>query len=160
MPTMRQRAAAGIQPGDTFTVSRTFSRQDCHQFGRITRDYNPVHYDPGFARNRGLPGVISHGLLTGALLCEIGGQVAWLASSMEFRFLKPVFFGDTVTCRVTVTEVDSKGRAAAEASMVNQEGREVVTARITGLVPTGRSREDLGRMLAEGDPTNPLGGEG
>jgi acyl dehydratase len=79
---------------------------------------------------------------------------------MEFRFLKPVFFGDTVTCRVTVTEVDSKGRAAAEASMVNQEGQEVVTARITGLVPTGPSREDLSRMLAEGDPTNPLGGEG
>jgi acyl dehydratase len=102
--------------------------------------------------------VISHGLLTGSLICEIGGQVAWLAASMEFSFLKPVFFGDTVTCRVTVTEVDAKGRAVAEASMVNQRGQEVVTARITGLVPRGATQEALDGMLAEGDPTNPLAG--
>ena len=48
--TPRRRAIEGLQPGDTFSFSRTFTREESEAFGVMTRDYNPVHYDERFAR--------------------------------------------------------------------------------------------------------------
>lgn len=49
MISFRQRAAKGLQVGDSFTVSRRFSEQDIQRFATISRDYNPVHFDARFA---------------------------------------------------------------------------------------------------------------
>lgn len=155
--TPRKRAAAGLTAGDEFTYSRTFIRRDTEAFGDLTLDYNPVHYDERFSAAKGFSGLVCHGLLVGSLLCTMGGQVAWLATSMSFRFRKPVYFGDTITCTVTISEIDETGRAAADAVCVNQHGVEVVTAHMTGRVPAAPAeREALEKMMAEGDPTNEL----
>lgn len=157
MSEMRRRAIHGLAPGDTFSVTRRFTREDTQAFGELTRDYNPVHYEPRFARSRGLSGLICHGLLTGSLLCEVGGQIALLATGMSFRFKRPVYFGDTVTCRLVIIDVDERGRTRAEASYVNQDGDEVAEAEVTGLLPGPADREVLASMVTEGDPTNALG---
>lgn len=154
MAGMRERAIQGIKAGDEFSVTRTFTAADTKAFGELTRDYNPVHYDEAFARGKGLAGLINHGLLTGSMICEVGGQIAWLASGMEFRFRRPVYFGDTVTCRLVITEVDAKGRAKAEATYTNQHGEVVVSARISGRLPGPADKARLAEMIAEGDPTN------
>ncbi len=159
MSGMRQRAARGLKAGEVFSVTRTFTRQDTQAFGDLTRDYNPVHYDEGFARGKGMEGLICHGLLTGSMICEVGGQIAWLATGMEFSFRRPVYFGDTITCRMVIIEVDSQGRARAEASMTNQRGEEVASARISGRLPDPGERESLAVMIAAGDPHNPLRGK-
>lgn len=156
MSQMRARAAAGIALGDTFIVSRTFSQEETQAFGHLTRDYNPVHYDEGFAEVKGFKGLICHGLLTGSLICQVGGQVGWLASGMEFKFKRPVYFGDTVTCRLTITKLEAGGKAEARALMTNQHGEEVVEARLEGILPGPAEREGLRRMRAQGDPSNPL----
>ncbi len=158
MENMRTRAAAGISQGDTFTISRTFSTEETEAFGALTRDYNPVHHDERFARARGLPGVIMHGLLAGGMITEIGGQVGCLASSMNFEFVRPVFAGDTVTCVLTFEEVDEAGRKArASAMMRNQHGELVARGGFKGLLPVGEERRELARMIEEGDPTNRVG---
>jgi acyl dehydratase len=158
MAGMREKAVQGIKAGDEFTITRTFSAADTIAFGELTRDYNPVHYDEAFAQGKGLAGLINHGLLTGSMICEIGGQIAWLASGMEFRFRRPVYFGDTVTCRLVITEVGAKGRAKAEATYTNQRGEVVVSARISGRLPGPEDRKRLAEMIAKGDPTNPVPG--
>lgn len=156
MPTTRQLAVSGLAPGAVFTVTRTFTQADTQAFGHITRDYNPVHYDQEFAQGKGFSGLICHGLLFTGMICEIGGQLAWLATGMDFKFLAPVYFGDTVTCRLTITSIGAKGRARAEAVYTNQDGRQVGSAVLSGRLPEGQDRERLRQMLAEGDPTNPL----
>lgn len=156
MSEIRRRALEGIKVGDEFVVTRTFSLEETLSFGALTRDYNPVHYDERFARSKKFPGVICHGLLTGGMVCEVGGQIGWLASAMSFRFKQPVYPGDTITCRVTVTEVDSEGRAKATASLTNQRGEEVAAADLGGRLPTGESHRALSAMVSEGDVTNPL----
>ncbi|MBV1717983.1 MAG: MaoC family dehydratase N-terminal domain-containing protein [Desulfarculus sp.] len=156
MSRMREKAAQGIQAGDVFSVTRTFSREETEAFGHLTKDYNPVHYDEEFAGTKGFPQLILHGLLTAGMVCEVGGQLAWLATAMEFSFRRPVFFGDTITITVTVTSVDQRGWAKAEALYTNQHGEVVVSAKMEGQVPRGESRETLGRRLEEGDPYNPL----
>jgi 3-hydroxybutyryl-CoA dehydratase len=156
MSELRQKAVRGLKPGDTFTCTRTFSRAETEAFGELTRDYNPVHYDENFARVLGFNGVINHGLLTAGLLCEIGGQLGWLATMMAFEFRLPVYAGDTVTCRVVVESVDERGHATATVAAQNDNGDMVVVGSLEGKIPSGASREVLAAMVDEGDPTNPL----
>ena len=56
------------------------------------------------------------------VFAEIGGQIGWLASVMNFRFKQPVYLGETITCRFTIAEVDERRRASAEAVYFNQDG--------------------------------------
>ena len=90
------------------------------------------------------------------MVTQIGGQIGWLASGMDFHFKLPVYIGDTITCAFTITEIDPKGRAKAEAIFRNQKDEVVLLAVITGIVPGSPEREVLSRMVAEGDPTNKL----
>jgi acyl dehydratase len=156
MSQMREQAAAGLKPGDSFEITRTFDQAETLAFGQLTQDFNPVHYDQEFCREKGLEGLICHGLLVAAMICQVGGQIAWLASGMNFRFRKPVYFGDTITCRVVVTEVDHNGRARAQAVYSNQHGQVVQEADMRGYLPNARQRERLAAMTEAGDPTNPL----
>jgi 3-hydroxybutyryl-CoA dehydratase len=156
MSDLRQRAIEGPQAGDRFTITRTFTRQDTERFGALTRDYNPVHYEPEFAAAKGFPELILHGLLTGSMICEIGGQLAWLASSMKFEFVRPVLFGDTVTCVVTIDAVDRDGHAEATALFTNQDGQTVVEAALAGQLPRVDDRKVLAVIVGRGDPTNAL----
>jgi acyl dehydratase len=158
MSDWRRRAIEGLQPGDEFVLRRTFSEADTRRFGDLSRDFNPVHYDRGFAGARGFPDLICHGLLVGGMLCELGGQVAWLASSISFRFVKPVYFGDTVTCRIRITDVTPRYRARATARFENQHGTLVMEAAMEGVIPGPEEAEVLARVRAEGDPSNPMAG--
>ncbi|MFH1057468.1 MAG: MaoC family dehydratase [Pseudomonadota bacterium] len=146
MSEMRLRAAAGLQAGDVFEITRTFHQSETEAFGQLTRDYNPVHYDAAFAAGKGLDGLICHGLLVAGMICEVGGQIAWLASGMSFRFRRPVYFGDTITCRLTIISLDAKGRARAEAVYTNQRGQVVQEATITGILPNPAERAALADM--------------
>lgn len=152
-------AEEGLRKGSWVRFSRTFTWQDVQAFGRITRDYNPVHYEPRFAGEKGFKGLICHGLLVGSMICEPGGQWAWLASGMSFRFVGPVYVGDTVTCYMRILELDQRGKAKARARFTNQEGELVMEAELRGFLPSEAERALLIRMLEEGDTTNPLSGK-
>jgi acyl dehydratase len=156
MSWIRDKAVAGFEVGETFTITRTFDQKDTLAFGHLTRDYNPVHYDQRFAGVKGFKELISHGLLTGSMVCQVGGQIGWLATRMDFKFKRPVYFGDSITCRITITKLEANGKAEARAIMTNQDGVEVVEALLEGFVPGSAEKEVLKAMQAEGDPTNPL----
>ena len=156
MSESRRRAIRGLKAGDSFEITRTFTHEETAAFGALTRDYNPVHYEPRFAQEKGFSGIVIHGLLTGSMICEVGGQIAWLATGMNFHFRRPVYPGDSVACHLVIAEIDERGRARANATFTNQDGVQVATAELTGYLPTGRSRDILADMVAEGDPTNPI----
>ena len=101
--------------GDSFSVTRTFTEEDVIRFADVSRDYNPVHYERLFAEAKNFDDRICHGLLIGSMLTEIGGQIGWLASGMNFKFKHPVYFGDTITCHFTIAEKHEKGRARGDA---------------------------------------------
>ncbi len=153
---LRKKAAQGLVPGQTFTLTRTFSLEETHDFGALTKDYNPVHYDQRWTDAKGFRGLICHGLLVGGMVCEFGGQVGWLASGMEFKFMKPVYVNDTVECRIRLTRLDDAGRAEAEGKFSNQHGEQVAWVRLKGRLPNSGERQILEDMTAEGDPTNGL----
>jgi acyl dehydratase len=74
---------------------------------RLSGDRNPLHSDPEFARLAGFPRPILHGLCTygvtgRALLHSICGSDPARFKSMEGRFSKPVFPGETLTIAIWV----------------------------------------------------------
>ncbi len=157
MMSLRQRAIDEVKPGDTFTVTRTFSEEDTRAFGDLSRDYNPVHHEERFSASWGFRERICHGLLTGGMLCEIGGQLGWLATAMHFTFRRPVYFGETIHCTLTITDVDERCFARARAVFTNPVGEPVEEAILEGFLPREPQRKVLAAMLAEGDPTNKVG---
>lgn len=156
---IRMKALNGLKPGDSFSYKRSFTRQETESFGDLTRDYNPVHYEPRWTKTKGYQDMICHGLLVGSMICEFGGQVGWLATGMDFKFIKPVYFGDMIKCTITITRLEENGRAEAEAVFTNQDGDQVCHALLKGLLPLEDEQELLKQMIDEGDPTNKLSKE-
>ena len=154
--TMRQRAIDGIKVGDVFCFSRTFSRKETDAFGDLTRDYNPVHYHRRWAEAKGFGGLVCHGLLVGAMICEAGGQVGWLATGMTFKFIRPVYVGATITCTLTIEKLEENGRAEAAASFTDASGELVGLATLTGRLPLDPERALLNDLVQEGDRRNKL----
>ena len=74
---------------------------------RLSGDLNPLHSDPSFASMGGFDRPILHGLCTygftgRALLHALCGSEPARFHSMEGRFSKPVFPGDTLTVKMWV----------------------------------------------------------
>lgn len=149
MTEIRKKTIQGLVAGDIFVVTRTFTESDMHVFADVTRDYNPVHFNERFAAAKNFHGKICHGLLAASIITEIGGQIGWLATGMDFRFKKPVYFKDTITCRFTITAIDKKNRAVAEAVYKNQDGTVVLEATITGILPDVHERDILSQIITE-----------
>ena len=156
MSNIREKTIQGLKVGDSFTVVRTFSEADMVSFSEVTRDYNPVHFDKRFSTVKKLNDRICHGLLVASIITEIGGQIGLLASVMNFRFKRPVYFGDTITCILTITEIDERNRAKTQAEFKNQDGIIVLQAELEGILPGNPERDVLTMMTNEGDPTNKL----
>jgi acyl dehydratase len=147
MSEIRRKAISGLKIGDSFTIKRIFTEEDMIAFAAITRDYNPVHFDDRFAAGKKFDGRICHGLLVAAMLTEVGGQMGWLASVMNFRFKKPVYLGDAITCQLVITAIDKENRASAVARYQNQDGMIVLEADLEGILPGVSDREILSTML-------------
>jgi acyl dehydratase len=74
-------------------------------------DQNPIHQDEAFAKSVGLPNVISHGMLTMALVGNYVTQWAGGAAAVkEFsaRFIKPVIVPADEKVDITVSAVVSE----------------------------------------------------
>jgi len=156
---IRLKAINGLKPGDSFIYQRLFTKKETLLFGDMTRDYNPVHYDERWTREKGFKELICHGLLVGSMLCEFGGQVGWLATGMNFKFIHPVYFGDTIQCCVTIIKIEENNRAEAKAVFINQDKKQVCSAHMTGRLPKEKEKAILKTMVNEGDPTNELAEE-
>jgi len=150
MTDIRRRTVAGLNAGDTFVLTRTFTEKDVAAFTAVTRDHNPIHSSKQFVELKGFSDRICHGLLVGGMITEMGGQMGWLASGMNFRFIKPVYFNDTITCRCTLTAVDDKNRAEAEAVFTNQDRQIVLQASLFGVLPNVEERQVLQELMETG----------
>lgn len=135
-PEFKERLREAFQQlyvGQTFTYRRTFTDGDVSQFCGVTGDFNPYHMDDLFVRESRYGRRIIPGLLAGSMITHIGGLLGFIAVEMNFRYVAPVYVGDTITCTVTIKEKDEARRLIkAHATMVNQDGVEVLESRFEG----------------------------
>jgi acyl dehydratase len=95
-------------------------------------DYNPIHYDREFAVSRGLPGVVVHGQLSTAFLCQMLSD--WYGEKGKLKKLNVSykglnFPGDQLTCRGIVrdTSADHGKILSLEIWVENPKGEKTVT---------------------------------
>ena len=92
-------------------------------------DYNPIHYDKDFALSRGLPGVVVHGQLSTAFLCQMlsdwyGPKGSLKKLNVSYKGLN--FPGDTLTCHGVVKEKTGDNLITLDVWVENQRGDKTV----------------------------------
>jgi 3-hydroxybutyryl-CoA dehydratase len=101
--------------GQSASYTRTITEADIQQFGAVSGDLNPLHFDEDYAKTTIFRGRIAHGMLSLSFLSTVLGTQLPGAGSIflgaSVRFKAPVRIGDTVVASCTVREINSqKGR--------------------------------------------------
>lgn len=91
-----------------------------------------THYDDEYAKKVGLPAPIATGMMSAAYLSQMLTEyfgLDWIkGGKLSFTFIRPVYTGDTLTCRGLVKERTSEGSKAdltLEVWCENQDGEKV-----------------------------------
>jgi 3-hydroxybutyryl-CoA dehydratase len=84
------------------------------QFGEVSGDINPVHFDEAFAKTTPFKGRIAHGVLTASYISTVLGMdmpgPGTIFLALNTRFKAPVRIGDTVTAICTVRDIVAEKR--------------------------------------------------
>jgi len=121
-----------MKPGDVLSWTRTFSEEDIRDFTRLSGDAGTHHLQPD-EQGR----LMAHGLLTATLPTKIGGDLNFIARELTFQFHRPVFAGDTITCDVTLVELEPGEqftRMTSKWVCRNQHAKEVMTGEARGVI--------------------------
>ena len=123
-------------PAASAERSRTVGKREIDLFTEITGDRNPLHFDEALAQASVFGGLIVQGGVTSGILNAIvaedlpGPGTVFL--STEFKFVKAVYVGDTITGRVEVTKVrEDKPICNLSVSVRNQKGEVCLTGTAT-----------------------------
>jgi len=133
---VRGRTIADIPVGLKTRVSRTVSESDVYLFAGISGDLDPNHVDEEYCRGTSFGHRIAHGALilgyTSAASTQILHAFDRPMVSVGYdrvRFLKPVYFGDTVTVNYEIVGLQmEKERVLSKIEVTNQRGELVAVA--------------------------------
>jgi acyl dehydratase len=99
-----------------------------HRYAGASGDYNPIHVDPEFAKQVGLPGNILHGLYTMAQVARASGEAA--GDSTKLKRLSVQFRGmgfpeQEITVTGSVKEEREDGRVIVQ-TQAEQGGNRII----------------------------------
>ena len=103
MTQVQTLAKGNILAEDTHLITR----ESLVRYAGAAGDFNSIHYSDQAAKDAGLPGVLAHGMLTGALALQT--VIDWLGGdstrirSYETRFTRPVVVDASMGAKVVVT---------------------------------------------------------
>ena len=82
------------------SLSKKVTQGQIINYAEVSRDFNPVHWDEGFAKKSQFGRPIAHGMLVLAFVSEMMTRAygkSWLDSGkLKVRFKEPVFPGNLV----------------------------------------------------------------
>jgi 3-hydroxybutyryl-CoA dehydratase len=116
------------------TVGRTVTESDIVDFAGLSGDFNQIHTDAEYSKKSLAGQRVAHGLLVlsiaSGLAVQTGmmeGTVIYFREITEWKFIKPVFIGDTIHAVIEVKETKEMRRIGAgsvtmELEVINQRG--------------------------------------
>ena len=123
--------------GQSGSFSKTLTQTDVYMYAGICGDFNPVHVNEVEAGKSIFGKQVVHGMLSASLISTVIGTImpgkgsSYLGQNL--KFVKPVFFGDTITAVVTIIGIDDyKNILELQTQEFNQNNELVVdgTARV------------------------------
>lgn len=135
-----ERAFEEIQIGDSGSISKTITEADVVNYAGIIGDFNSFHVNKDLAKKSMFGQRVVHGMLTASFISTVLGTClpgkGTLYLSQEVKFLKPVFFDDTITARAEVVEkIEAKRRLVLKTEVFNQKGEVVVSGKAVVMLP-------------------------
>lgn len=127
-----------LKIGDRAEKRDTIIYENAIKFASITGDNNPIHFETQGAYKSRFGKPIAHGMiLAGFISGAIGGLMpgeGCIYESQQLSFIRPVFYDDVITTRVTVSEIDlNRNRVTLETECFNQKEELVLKGRATVL---------------------------
>lgn len=117
--------------GMTGSFSKTITQSDVYSFAGITGDFNPIHVNALEAKKSIFGKQVVHGMLTASLISTVIGTIMpgegsiYLAQNL--KFVRPVYFDDTITAIATVIGIDEeKNILELQTQAFNQENVMVI----------------------------------
>ncbi len=99
------------------TQKRTISEDDIMTFAKLTGDDNRIHTDAEFSKTTMFGRQVAHGLLGLSIASGLAWQTGILDGTViafreinEWKFVKPVFIGDTIYVELEVKETKALPR--------------------------------------------------
>ena len=133
----RGRYFEEFQVGDVVvSARRTITEADVVTFAGLSGDYTQIHTDAEFAR-QGLFGQrVAHGLLGLAIASGLTARLGFIEGTvlafreLTWKFSLPIFFGDTIHVKATVTNLKALrrlggGSVTFNIQVINQEDKVV-----------------------------------
>ena len=119
-----------LHVGYSDSVTRTITAKDVATFASLSGDHNPLHMDDEFAARTEFSQRVVHGFLHASLLSTLigmkipGREALYLSQTIEFT--SPVFIGDTVEARGTITKVDKTTRTITMDTVITTQNGDIV----------------------------------
>ena len=117
------------------TPGRTITESDIVSFAGLTGDFNLIHTDAVYSASSPFGQRVAHGLLGLSIASGLGTRTGVLEGTVmafreinEWKFVKPVFIGDTIHVVMEVTETKAMpriggGAVTAQAGCAQSERR-------------------------------------
>jgi 3-hydroxybutyryl-CoA dehydratase len=128
------------------TASRTVTETDIVLFAGLSGDFNQIHIDAEYSKTTPFGARVAHGLLglsiASGLVVQTGfmeGTIMAFREVNEWKFIKPIFIGDTIHVETEVKEVKAIPRIGGGSIVIvldvkNQSGDTVMKGSWTALI--------------------------
>lgn len=130
-----------LRIGQSESLERKFTAEDVKLFAEVTGDFNPIHFDEEYAATTIFKKPIVHGMLCASLISNLAGTKlpghGTIYVSQSLKFIAPVYVGQSVTAKITVSEIHPEKKRVhfktevfvAENLVLTGEGHALVDSR-------------------------------
>ena len=101
----------------TITVGRTITESDIVTFAGMSGDFTQIHTDAEYSKQTPFGQRVAHGLLGLSIASGLAARTGILEGTVlafreinEWKFVKPIFIGDTMHAELNVTETKALPR--------------------------------------------------
>jgi acyl dehydratase len=110
------------------TEDRTVSEEDIVTFAELSGDNNRIHLDEEFSKAGPFGQRVAHGLLGLSLASGLAWRTGILDGTViafrevnEWKFIKPIFIGDTVHAELNIVETKALPRIGGGSVLITTE---------------------------------------
>jgi 3-hydroxybutyryl-CoA dehydratase len=131
LPQAQVREPAELVPGLQARIEFSVTAQQMRQFAELSSDFNPLHTDPAFARDRGFEGAVVYGGLLLAKVSQLigmrlpGRDGVWAGVSLDFR--RPLYVDQAAEVEGVVTSVSASTGMVALKLTLRAAGKVLAT---------------------------------
>lgn len=146
-PAQRGKYFEEFQAGQRITTAgRTMTETDIVIFAGLSGDFNQIHIDAEFSKSTPFGARVAHGLLglsiASGLVVQTGmmeGTIMAFREVNEWKFIKPIYIGDTIHVETEVKETKALARIGGGAIVIglnvkNQTGETLMKGTWTALI--------------------------